>query len=293
MLYNKRKSIFTSTLLSLIINITILFLIKLPVVELKIKEKEVYNVKTKFVNLQKRKTSKKVVRKAEKKKKLETKKSETKVEIKKVKKLELKGKKIILNKKAPKINLNRIVPKIRDEKYTIAAKTEIKHEYGIDKKKEEFKAKKVEIDTDLDKEIDENREIEIPIEIEEDVEFGEEIVPEIGEKMAKGINNVEVPSWINDLVLEGGGEVNFLKGQNPKYPLKGEELGREGTVKIKLKISEDGNVISSLIVQKSGFSEFEAAVERVKNSWKFAIVKNGKKIAGTVVVTINFKIGEI
>ena len=77
----------------------------------------------------------------------------------------------------------------------------------------------------------------------------------------------------------------------PDYPAAAKELGLEGLVVIKVKVSKEGLPLSSSIAASSGHKILdEAAIESVLK-WKFIPAKkNGKPINGYVQIPIEFRI---
>nr|MBS9775458.1 energy transducer TonB [Fusobacterium sp.] len=78
--------------------------------------------------------------------------------------------------------------------------------------------------------------------------------------------------------------------RKPVFPEIAEYSGKNGTVKIKLKVDNYGNIISYNIEKGSGVPEIDAAIEKVIGSWKINLLKTKKQIGGTFYMNYSFNL---
>lgn len=78
--------------------------------------------------------------------------------------------------------------------------------------------------------------------------------------------------------------------KEPSYPETAQLRGMQGTVKLRMKIDERGNVISLNLEKGSGVPEINSSIEEIARSWKVYLSKNGLNIRGDVVLEYNFRL---
>lgn len=78
--------------------------------------------------------------------------------------------------------------------------------------------------------------------------------------------------------------------RKPVFPEIAEYSGKNGIVKIKLKVDNYGNIISYEIEKGSGVPEIDIAIEKVINTWKINLLKNNKEIGGTFYINYSFNL---
>lgn len=83
----------------------------------------------------------------------------------------------------------------------------------------------------------------------------------------------------------------YLSNPAPVYPRRSRMLEEEGTVKLKVHVSAEGNALGVQLFKSSGFSRLDdAALNAVKN-WRFVPAKRGdQSIEGWVIVPVSFKL---
>jgi protein TonB len=88
-------------------------------------------------------------------------------------------------------------------------------------------------------------------------------------------------------ISNGGISKNLL----PEYPELARQLGQEGLVVLKVRISKSGNVAEVTLVQSSGYELLDlSALKRVKE-WKFTPATwMGVPIESWVTIPIRFKL---
>ena len=75
----------------------------------------------------------------------------------------------------------------------------------------------------------------------------------------------------------------------PKYPIESRKNKEEGTVRLLLKIDEDGAVASADIEKSSGFPQLDAAARQAVLNARFNPAKSGsKRVASTAQISLNF-----
>lgn len=82
-----------------------------------------------------------------------------------------------------------------------------------------------------------------------------------------------------DIVKSG----NFL----PVYPREAIERGWEGTVHLKLKLSDSGRVVQADLVATSGYPILDLAALKASRQWKFEF----PKVVKTVIAPVKFTFG--
>ncbi|MFN3567703.1 MAG: TonB family protein [Caldimicrobium sp.] len=80
----------------------------------------------------------------------------------------------------------------------------------------------------------------------------------------------------------------FLHREIPQYPLIARRLGKEGIVKLKLTIDENGKLLNIEVLEGAGYGFTEAAIEAVKKSTFIPAYKNGKPVMSKALLTIRF-----
>jgi len=84
-----------------------------------------------------------------------------------------------------------------------------------------------------------------------------------------------------------------LKCPKPKYPLLARSQGISGSVRFRLTINEQGEVVRAEKLFSSGEEILEQSAERAISRWRFSpAVHNGKPGYGQVIVTMEFKLEE-
>lgn len=88
-------------------------------------------------------------------------------------------------------------------------------------------------------------------------------------------------------------ELRPIAQAKPTYPAAAFRAGEEGTVLVKVSVDADGNPTSTEVARSSRSRDLDrAAVEAVK-TWKFEpAVKDGKKVASTAQVPVEFKLDQ-
>lgn len=85
-------------------------------------------------------------------------------------------------------------------------------------------------------------------------------------------------------------DVDYLSNPKPPYPRVSRKMGEEGTVLLRVQVSEAGRPLQVLIDQSSGYARLDrAARETVANSWRFVPGRRGDQaITSWVVVPIEY-----
>ncbi len=215
--------------------------------------KEVNKENNKKEEIKKDKIEKKVEEKVIEKKEIV---KEKKVETEKVIKKEIEKKKEVKEEKPKKVK-----PSLADLKKAISSsKPKLNSSKNSENKKESFNPEK-ESDEDLDRILGE-------------VKNGEGLVS--GNKMGT-IGGKILVKWNSN-------------NKKPVFPETAEYSGKNGTVKIKLKVDNYGNIISYNIEKGSGVPEIDAAIEKVVGSWKINLLKTKKQIGGTFYMNYSFNL---
>jgi len=78
----------------------------------------------------------------------------------------------------------------------------------------------------------------------------------------------------------------------PDYPPLARRLGQQGTLRLKLVVSEQGNVSEAVVVNSSGFPYLDnAAIEWVKQHWRYEPAKQGTRaVRAEVPAVVTFKL---
>jgi protein TonB len=91
-----------------------------------------------------------------------------------------------------------------------------------------------------------------------------------------------------ELQMGVGGGPRFVRKALPRYPRAARELGKEGTVLLRLTIDERGRLVDVEVMQKAGMGFEEEAVRAVRESKFCAASKNGNPVACRVLLPIRF-----
>jgi protein TonB len=80
--------------------------------------------------------------------------------------------------------------------------------------------------------------------------------------------------------------------QTPKYPPQALRAGVEGSVSVRVEVDANGNATDVQVVERSGerSRDLDRAVTDAVRKWRFEpAMKDGKAVAGAVVVPVEFK----
>ena len=298
---NRQNSDLKIFLVSVVINLLILFLIP------GIKIDEIVDKKLKVGLVTLETNNKKTTTKSEPKKKTAPIKEEKKEEKKVVKKEEAKPvekkpevkeeKKLSLDDLAKSISKRETEFLAIDKPSTREINSDLKNEL-LDKKdlKEAEKKSSTDITKDitiskddsiLDKELEyqtdnDSKDLNFQGEGEEDLGFK----TMVEKKGADGL-----PSGYR-LGVEDGDVIAKWDQNNrePKYPEAAQLRGMQGKVLLKIQIDETGKVTSVFIEKGSGVPEINMAIEEIARTWRIYLSKNGLNIKGNVNLEYSFKL---
>lgn len=102
-----------------------------------------------------------------------------------------------------------------------------------------------------------------------------------------GTTSVAIPG--NSKIVNGEqtiGVAEILKNGNslPLYPREASERGWQGTVQLKLSLSQDGDVMRSEIIKSSGFPLLDLSASKASEKWKF----KGNPKTKVIYAPVNF-----
>jgi protein TonB len=84
---------------------------------------------------------------------------------------------------------------------------------------------------------------------------------------------------------------NYGYNPKPKYPSVARSRGWEGTVRLQVHVSPDGEATGVSVVQSSGYDVLDDAAVSAVEGWRFhPATRDGEPVASTVTVPINFKL---
>lgn len=78
--------------------------------------------------------------------------------------------------------------------------------------------------------------------------------------------------------------------REPRYPEAAQLRGMQGKVLLKIQIDETGKVTSVFIEKGSGVPEINIAIEEIARTWRIYLTKNGLNIKGNVNLEYSFKL---
>lgn len=78
--------------------------------------------------------------------------------------------------------------------------------------------------------------------------------------------------------------------KKPIFPETAQLDGKNGKVILLLKVDKFGNIISYKLEKGSGVPDIDIAIERVINSWKIRLIKKDKEIGGSFYIHYNFNL---
>jgi len=83
----------------------------------------------------------------------------------------------------------------------------------------------------------------------------------------------------------------YLSNPAPVYPRRSRMLAEEGLVKLKVRVSADGQPLSVSLEKSSGFTRLDDAALAAVKRWQFVPAKRGNQsIEGWVIVPVSFKL---
>lgn len=87
-------------------------------------------------------------------------------------------------------------------------------------------------------------------------------------------------------------DADYLNNPQPVYPRASMSLGEEGTVLLRVQVSESGAPLQVLLEKSSGFPRLDrSALEAVKGAWRFVAARRGDKtVVAWVLVPIKFNL---
>ncbi len=91
-----------------------------------------------------------------------------------------------------------------------------------------------------------------------------------------------------------GGEYSdsgYRFGELPGYPTAARRAGREGIVKVRVLLDTDGNPASVMVLETSGYEDFDTAAAQAVKKWRFSPARRGgKPVASFHDVRIRFRL---
>jgi protein TonB len=91
-----------------------------------------------------------------------------------------------------------------------------------------------------------------------------------------------------------GGEYTdsgYRFGDLPGYPRAARRAGREGIVKVRVLLDTDGNPASVMVLETSGYEDFDTAAAQAVKKWRFSPARRGgKPVASFHDVRIRFRL---
>lgn len=89
-------------------------------------------------------------------------------------------------------------------------------------------------------------------------------------------------------IFGGSGGPGFAKRVLPRYPRLAREMGREGTVTLRLAIDEHGELQEAEILEGAGYGFDEEALRAIRASSFRPAVRNGQPVASWALLPIRF-----
>jgi protein TonB len=93
---------------------------------------------------------------------------------------------------------------------------------------------------------------------------------------------------ISAAVFGGSGAPGFLKRVLPRYPRLAREMGREGTVTLRLAIDERGVLQEVELIEGAGYGFDEEALRAIRASTFRPAVRNGQPVASRALLPVRF-----
>ena len=185
-------------------------------------------------------------------------------------------------------NEKKIEEQPKEEKQISKEEKAIEIEKKEEKKKEEKVEKKKPSLADLKKQISQSKP-----KIAGNPNGGYSPSSETEEVVDRVLKNVNYSNGLVSGSKMGTSEKGYLvnwndKNRKPEFPQSARQSGKNGKIRIQLKVDKMGNVLSYSIVNGSGVPEIDAAVERVISSWRVELLKGGKTVNGTFYLDYNF-----
>jgi periplasmic protein TonB len=87
-------------------------------------------------------------------------------------------------------------------------------------------------------------------------------------------------------------DVDYLSNPKPPYPMVSRRMGEEGTVLLRVQVSEAGRPLQVLVAQSSGYARLDSAArETVASSWRFVPGRRGDQaVTSWAVVPIEYSL---
>ena len=105
-------------------------------------------------------------------------------------------------------------------------------------------------------------------------------------------SDANVPGTSGSVALAPGEQPVPLKGQmpSPRYPAAALRRGESGTVLVRVEVDTAGMPAGVALVQRSGSRDLDRAAMETVREWRFQPAqRNGKAIAASLVIPIDFK----
>ena len=116
----------------------------------------------------------------------------------------------------------------------------------------------------------------------------------VAEEAPPAMQNPDAPAAPATVALAPGEQPVPLKGQMPapRYPAAALRRGESGTVLVRVEVDTAGMPAGVALVQRSGSRDLDRAAMEAVRDWRFQPAqRNGKAIAASLVIPIDFKAG--
>ncbi|AXE29253.1 hypothetical protein DK842_04585 [Chromobacterium phragmitis] len=81
----------------------------------------------------------------------------------------------------------------------------------------------------------------------------------------------------------------YLNNPQPAYPERSRQLGEEGTVLLKVRVSADGRALAVSIARSSGYRRLDRSAAETVSNWRFVPAKrNGDVVESDLTVPVRF-----
>lgn len=102
------------------------------------------------------------------------------------------------------------------------------------------------------------------------------------------IEEAKKPNPLEDVEFGSANGPRFLHREMPAYPIIARRLGKEGQVKLRLTIDEEGRLLNIEVIEGAGYGFTEAAVEAVKKSTFMPAMQDGKPVMSKALLQVKF-----
>nr|WP_199067372.1 energy transducer TonB [Chromobacterium sp. ASV5] len=83
----------------------------------------------------------------------------------------------------------------------------------------------------------------------------------------------------------------YLHNPQPPYPERSRQLGEQGQVLLRVRVSKDGRALAVAVQRSSGYRRLDRSAEEAATGWKFAPARQGgESVESELTVPVEFRL---